>query len=136
MAYYFEMTGCRLAIQLCVGYFPNGRAQRRTISFKNIRVGASADDIAAIVRAIAPLLDYPIMKVRLVRKYRLVEGNGEAGASPLPSTSHPLNVPGAIRLPASLITQVLRYGRSPPQVHSGEISALRSLLTTGGKLLY
>jgi hypothetical protein len=65
---YFEHISCRVAIQLCVGHFPSGRPRRRTISLHNIRRDASPDDIAAVVRALAPLLAYPIIKVRVVRK--------------------------------------------------------------------
>jgi hypothetical protein len=68
---YFKSVSCRLAIQLCIGHFPDGRESHRTFSIKNIRRDAGAEAIAALVRAIAPLLKYPITKVRLVKKDRL-----------------------------------------------------------------
>ncbi len=71
----FVFESCRLAIQLCVGYFPDGRARHRTFSLKGINPNATADDLAAVVRALAPLLAYPIESVRLVRKYALLPAN-------------------------------------------------------------
>jgi hypothetical protein len=64
-----DRVTCRLAIQMCVGYFPDGRERHRTFSIKNIDPNAEISRLSALVRcAIAPLLAYPITKVRLVTK--------------------------------------------------------------------
>jgi hypothetical protein len=105
---YFEPVSCRLAIQLCVGYFSDGRERHRTFSIKNIRRDVGADAIAAVVRAIAPLLTYPITKVRLIKKDRLVL---EKPASPgTPNTLNMLNTPN------NSDSESL----SPPSCHSGK----------------
>jgi hypothetical protein len=64
----FDSITCRLAIQVCVGHFPDGRERHRTISIKNINPNAEVSALNALVRAIAPLLAYPITKVRQVTK--------------------------------------------------------------------
>ncbi|MDR1886140.1 MAG: hypothetical protein LBQ56_07665 [Synergistaceae bacterium] len=68
----FELISCRLAIQVCVGTLPNGRSSHRTFSVKNIDFDADAEAIADFVRAISPILAYPVTCVRLVRRYRVV----------------------------------------------------------------
>ena len=65
---YYEKISCRIAIQVCVGYFTDGRERHRTFSMKGIDPNASLDAIAAIIRALAPVLAYPITKVRKVTK--------------------------------------------------------------------
>ena len=65
---YYEKISCRVAIQVCIGYFPDGRERHRTFSMKGIAPDASFEAIAAVVRALAPLLAYPITKVRKVTK--------------------------------------------------------------------
>ena len=69
---YVEFFTCRVAIQVCVGYFPNGRKRRWTFSMRGIRPDASVESIAAVVRALAPLLIYPIIKVRKVVKRTII----------------------------------------------------------------
>jgi hypothetical protein len=71
-----ELVKCRLAIQICIGYFPDGRERHRTFSLQNVRPDATADALASVVRAIAPLLAYPITRVTLVKKYALVREGG------------------------------------------------------------
>jgi hypothetical protein len=66
-----ELMSCRLAIQVRVGYFPDGRERHRTFSIKNISPDAGADNIAAVARALSLLLKDPVTKVRRVCKYRL-----------------------------------------------------------------
>lgn len=77
---YFTLIDCRIKIQICVGHFPDGRMRTRTFGIKGVRPGASADDVAAVTRAIGELLAYPIMRVRLVKKYLLINicNNDEA----------------------------------------------------------
>jgi hypothetical protein len=69
---HLELVRCRLAIQYCIGHFSDGRERHRTFSLQNIRPDASADALASVVRAVAPLLRHPITKVRIVKKYVLV----------------------------------------------------------------
>jgi hypothetical protein len=57
-----------LAIQVCIGHTPGGRARHRTFSVKNIRPDADLSAVAALVRAIGPVLAYPITKARLIIK--------------------------------------------------------------------
>jgi hypothetical protein len=80
--YYLEPISCRLAIQVCIGYFPDGRERHRTFSIPNVRRDATADALAAVVRAIAPLLAYPVTKVRLVTRDRLVTKDASPVARP------------------------------------------------------
>ena len=69
---YTETITCRVAIQICIGYFPDGRERHRTFSMKGIRADAPDEAIAAIVRALAPTLAYPITKVRKVIKRTII----------------------------------------------------------------
>jgi hypothetical protein len=48
----WELVVCKIAIQMNVGYFPNGRVRRRTVTLRNVRPDASADQLAAVVRAL------------------------------------------------------------------------------------
>ena len=75
-----ELVQCRLAIQCCIGYFPDGRERHRTFSLRDIRPDASVDALAAVVRSVAPLLVYPITKVSIVKKYVLVLDAADAPA--------------------------------------------------------
>jgi hypothetical protein len=84
---YLELISCRLAIQVRVGYSPSGKEKHRTFSLKNISPDAGAEAIAAVVGAVAPLLKYPVTKVRRVAKYRLAAANADdsfAAGSPKP----------------------------------------------------
>ncbi|MDR1578754.1 MAG: hypothetical protein LBS35_00220 [Synergistaceae bacterium] len=68
----FELVSCRLAIQVCIGHFPDGRERHRTFSVKNIRPDADDDALVTVVRAIGSLLAYPITHARLIVKKRRV----------------------------------------------------------------
>jgi hypothetical protein len=59
-----------LAIQVCIGYFPDGRERHRTFSVKNIRPDADDAALIIVVRAIGSLLAYPVTKARLIVKKR------------------------------------------------------------------
>ena len=65
---YYEKISCRIAIQVCIGYFPDGRERHRTFSIKGIKPDAPLEAIASFARALAPVLAYPITKVRKVVK--------------------------------------------------------------------
>jgi len=80
----YETISCRLAIQVCIGYSPNGRARHRTFSMKGIRPGASGEAIDAIIRALAPLLIYPITKVRKVTKRTIFFNDSACGHNTAP----------------------------------------------------
>ena len=69
---YTEIITCRVAVQVCVGYLPNGRERHRTFSMKGINPDAPDEAIAAVVRALAPVLAYPITKVRKVVKRTII----------------------------------------------------------------
>ena len=88
---YFELVRCRLAIQCCIGYFPDERERHRTFSLRDIRPDASADALASVVRTVAPMLAYPITKVRIVKKYVLVPD--DVIARPAPRTFRDRNAP-------------------------------------------
>jgi hypothetical protein len=65
----FDSIACRLAIQVCVGHFPDGRERHRTFSIKHIDPDVDIALITSFVRVvIAPLLAYPITGARLVTK--------------------------------------------------------------------
>ena len=66
-----EKIKCRIAVQICIGHFPDGRERHRTFSLRDINPDVSADAIREIIRALAPLLAYPITKVRKVIKREL-----------------------------------------------------------------
>jgi hypothetical protein len=63
-----EKISCRLAIQLCIGYFPDGRERHRTFSVKNISPDAEPGALRAFVAAIGKVLAYPVTKARLIIK--------------------------------------------------------------------
>jgi len=63
-----EKITCRIAIQICVGRFPDGRERHRTFSLRRVRPDISTETIRDIIRALAPLLEYPITKVTKVIK--------------------------------------------------------------------
>jgi hypothetical protein len=68
----FEFVSCRLAIQICIGRFPDGRERHRTFSLKNIRPDADGGALTALVRAVESLLAYPVTRARLIVKKRRV----------------------------------------------------------------
>ena len=68
----YEKISCRVAIQVCIGHFPDGRERHRTFSMRGVNPDASPESIAAVVRALAPVLAYPITKVRKVVKRRVI----------------------------------------------------------------
>lgn len=70
---YFKLVGCWIKFQICIGYFPDGRMRTRTFGISGVRPDVSADDVAAVAKAIAPLLAHPIVNVRVVRKYELAK---------------------------------------------------------------
>ena len=69
---YTETLACRVAIQVCIGYFPDGGERHRSFSMKGIRPDASTEAIAEVVRALAPVLAYPITKVRKVVRRTII----------------------------------------------------------------
>ena len=79
---YVEFFTCRVAIQVCIGHFPNGRMRRRTFSMRKINPDASVESIAEVVRALAPLLIYPIIKVRKIVKRTLIFDPAEFAPAP------------------------------------------------------
>ena len=97
---YTETITCRVAIQVCIGYLPNGRERHRTFSMKGIHPDATDEAIAAVVRALAPVLAYPIIKVRKVVKRTIIFDEWKAPAAPaaaltLTAQARPELVPAA-----------------------------------------
>ena len=72
-----EKISCRIAIQVCVGHFPDGRKRHRTFSLKGIRPDASWEGIKGIIRALSPVLAFPITKVTKVTKKVLFSAEEE-----------------------------------------------------------
>ena len=64
----YGKISCRIAIQICVGRLPSGRKSHRTFSLKDVRPDVSWEAIVRIIRALAPLLEFPITKVTKVTK--------------------------------------------------------------------
>jgi hypothetical protein len=75
----FELVSCRLAIQICIGHFPDGRERHRTFSLKDVKPDATDAALMRVVRAIEPLLACPITKVRLIIKRKRVLFDAESG---------------------------------------------------------
>jgi len=75
-----EKITCRIAIQICVGYFPDGRERHRTFSLRGVRPDVSTETIRDIIRALAPLLEYPITKVTKVIKRVIFSAEEESNA--------------------------------------------------------
>ena len=90
---YYEKISCRIAIQVCVGCFPDGRERHRTFSIKGINPRASLEAIADIIRALAQVLACPITKVRKVVKREIIFY--EEAAMPIPQII-PFPVPGRL----------------------------------------
>jgi hypothetical protein len=74
---FLRMVSCRLAIQVCIGHFDDGRERRRTFSLSGVRPDADAEAMATVVRAVAKLLKGPITKVRRVTRFTLVMDDGD-----------------------------------------------------------
>ena len=75
-----EKITCRIAIQVCVGYFPDGRERHRTFSLWRVRPDVTPETIRGIIRALAPLLEYPITKVTKVIKRVIFSAEEERDA--------------------------------------------------------
>jgi hypothetical protein len=80
----FDKITCRLAIQVCIGYSPSGSARHRTFSLKGFKPDVDLAVLAAFVRdLIAPILAFPITKVRLVTKKTVFfDAREETAAAP------------------------------------------------------
>ena len=76
----YEKITCRIAIQTCVGHFPDGRERHRTFSLRHVRPDVSPEAIRKIIRALAPVLKYPITKVTKVVKMVLFSAEEEQAA--------------------------------------------------------
>ena len=96
---YYEVTTCRLAIQVCIGYSPNGRARHRTFSMRGLRPDAPDEAIAEILRALAPILLYPITKVRKVTKRTIFFNENAAPSAPPVVLPVPVPVPAEPEIP-------------------------------------
>ena len=79
---YRETVSCRVAIQMCIGHFPDGRPRHRTFSLRDVRPDATPEAIMKIVRALEPLLAHPITKVRKIVKTTRVLFSEEKPVTP------------------------------------------------------
>ena len=95
---YYEKISCRIAIQVCIGYFPDGRERHRTFSIKGINPDAASYAIASFARALAPVLSCPITKVRKVVKREIFFY--EEAAMPIPQENAEPEARRAIPFPA------------------------------------
>ena len=77
---------CRIAIQVCVGRLPSGRKSHRTFSLRHVRPDVSMEAIMVIIRALAPVLEYPITKVTKVTKIVLFSSE-DAAVAPAPQVA-------------------------------------------------
>ena len=75
-----EKITCRIAVQICAGRFPDGRERHRTFSLWGVRPDISPEAIRSIIRALAPLLEYPITKVEKVTKRVIFSAEDERNA--------------------------------------------------------
>ena len=116
---YYEKISCRIAIQVCVGYSSNGRKKHRTFSMRGIEPAASFDAIANVIRALAPVLIYPITKVTKVTKREIIFYEDAVMPIPkdnvamTPKTRRVISFPVPKRLPARKICNIRRPIVSP-----------------------
>ena len=98
----YEKISCRIAVQICVGRLPSGRKSHRTFSLKHVRPDVSWEAIMGIIRALAPILAYPITKVTKVTKIVLFSEEDTNVATPAqqvnaaPDTVEPVPEEGRI----------------------------------------
>ena len=69
---YYEIISCRIAVQVCIGHFADGRERHRTFSIRGVNPDARPEAVASVIRALAPLLIHPITKVRKVIKREII----------------------------------------------------------------
>ena len=72
----YEKLICRIAVQVCVGHFFDGREKHRTFLLRHVRPEASLETIARIISALVPVLAHPITKVRKVTKREVFSDRG------------------------------------------------------------
>ena len=87
---YYEVTTCRLAIRLCIGYGPNGRKKHRTFPMRGINPNASWEGIMAVIRALAPVLEFPIVDVQKVTSRKIFFYEDAAPVAPAVVLSVPV----------------------------------------------
>ena len=123
---HYEKISCRIAIQVCVGHFPDGRKRHRTFSMRNINPDASLEAIGAVIRALAPVLAYPITKVRKVTKREIffyedaVMPVPQDNVASIPEARRVIPFPVPMRLTArkaSSMMPPLRIGPPSKQAH-------------------
>ena len=87
-----EKTTCRIAIQMCVGCFPDGRERHRTFTLRHVRTDVPFETVLELARALAPVIAFPITKVSKITKTVLFSAEAERGAEhavPRPSVPTP-----------------------------------------------
>ena len=99
---------CGMVIRLRVGYMPDGRERCETVRLNGIRPDAGAEQLAAAVRALEPLLDGVITEVRRATEY-ILEWKGERGEKAAPA---------AIHAPLINAEERPKFPSSPKKTHS------------------
>jgi hypothetical protein len=114
----FEFVSCRLAIQICIGHFPDGRERHRTFSVKNIKPDAAAAALITVVRAVGSLIAYPITGARLIVKKRRVLFGAERDMDPKESVASETCVPETRGEAPERVTKPLVAGRREARMES------------------
>ena len=134
----YKKITCRIAIQICVGRFPDGRERHRTFSLKDIRPDVSSETIRDIIRALAPLLEYPITKVTKVTKRVIFSIEDERAERTAPDAAPRAAVPAprVVTEHPAIYSDGYRRGTRPPFCRGKRISCTgerrREIAATGG----
>ena len=87
---FYEVTTCRLAIRVCIGYGPSGRKKHRTFSMNGINPNASWEAIMEIIYALAPLLEFPVVDVQKVTTRKIIFYEDSALVTPAAALAAPV----------------------------------------------
>ena len=115
-----EKISCRIAVQTCIGHFPDGRERHRTFSIKDIRPDVSWEAVAIIIRALAPILKYPITKVTKIIKKEMFFGENANLSAPSPQVNA-APVPEAARI-IPFVVSFSPVTKHPAVAHQDAIS--------------
>ena len=87
---YYEVTTCRLAIRVNIGYSLTGRKKHRTFSMRGINPNASWEAIMEVIRALALVLEFPIVDVKKVISRKIFFHEDAAPVTPAVAASVPV----------------------------------------------
>ena len=134
----YEKISCRIAIQVCVGHLPSGRGRYRTFSMRGIKPDASPEAIASVIRSLAPLLIYPITKVRKMVKREIFFYEECRGELRSPALCSPMSVPAPkgpyenILLGVSDAVNRIDTGITLPWYEKNDLGELRKKIEESG----